>query len=345
MAGHQLKEAGQGLLRGHSVGAQGLKRLNQLSVLAGPDVGRNLLSVKQDSALPGGESLAGTPEGGKPREQPASLGEASPAGEFHKVPSLNILSSQCRPAGNTWRHHSQDLCHSNTMDLRATKRRQRRRGQATQRSPSKSVTTMTVLISWRSLPTARCPSYKEAFLTDIAHQTDEAESVVEYACAATNFQMYLAREETKVLPNNFEEATIIGSRWVYKINAEKFIGQPRLMSTALEHPSPLRRGIAISNPEKWTMGNEPMSMEMPNIDDRHLVDRIVDSDKRSTGTDEIKNGAMNHEKGVDDEGDPQEGKLRSWQRRDEVRRKSDSGHYLRFFLALSYSNCSMGSAL
>ena len=27
--------------------------------------------------------------------------------------------------------------------------------------------------------------YTEALLTDIAHQTDEAESVVEYACAAT----------------------------------------------------------------------------------------------------------------------------------------------------------------
>ena len=28
--------------------------------------------------------------------------------------------------------------------------------------------------------------YTEAFLTDIAHQTDEAESVVEYGCVATN---------------------------------------------------------------------------------------------------------------------------------------------------------------
>ena len=39
VGGHQLKEAGQGLLRGHSIGAQGLKRLTQLLVLAGPDVG------------------------------------------------------------------------------------------------------------------------------------------------------------------------------------------------------------------------------------------------------------------------------------------------------------------
>ena len=77
--GHQLKEAGQGLPRGHSIGAQGLKRLIQLSVLAGPDAGWDLSLVKQDGALSGGESLSETSECGKPREQPASLGKASPA--------------------------------------------------------------------------------------------------------------------------------------------------------------------------------------------------------------------------------------------------------------------------
>ena len=45
-----------------------------------PDAGRSLFAVKQDDTLPEGTSLTGTPEGGKPREQPASLGEASPAG-------------------------------------------------------------------------------------------------------------------------------------------------------------------------------------------------------------------------------------------------------------------------
>ena len=54
--------------------------------------------------------------------------------------------------------------------------------------------------------------YTEAFLTHIAHQTDEAESVMEYACAATNVQIYSAGEDTEVLPNTFEEATIIGPR-------------------------------------------------------------------------------------------------------------------------------------
>ena len=119
--GHQLKEAGKGLSRGHSIVAQELKRLIQLSVLAAPGAGWDLFSVKQDGALSGGESLSGTSECGKPREQPESLGEASPAGEFHKMAPSNILSSQCRLAVNMWRHRSQGHCHSNTMDLRAAK--------------------------------------------------------------------------------------------------------------------------------------------------------------------------------------------------------------------------------
>ena len=186
--------------------------------------------------------------------------------------------------------------------------------------------------------------YTEAFLTDIAHQTDEAESVVEYACAATNDQMFSVGEETEVVPNTFEEATITGFRWVFKINAKKSIGQPRLVPTALERPSPSRRGTVISAPEKSTSGNEPASMGMSNPDDRDLG-RRVDDDKRSTGTDEIENGAMDHEKGGENEGDPQEGELCSGQRRDEVRRKSDSGHSLRSFLFVSISTCYMEPAL
>ena len=78
--GHQLEEAGPRLLGGHSIGAHGLKRLTRLPVLAGPDVRRDLFSVKQDGALSGGESLSRTSKSGKPREQPTSLEEASPAG-------------------------------------------------------------------------------------------------------------------------------------------------------------------------------------------------------------------------------------------------------------------------
>ena len=68
-----------------------------------------------------------------------------------------------------------------------------------------------------------------------------------------------------------------------------------------------------------------------NTDNRDLG-RRVDDDERSTTTDEIENGTMNHEKGGEDEGDPQKDELCSRQRRDEVRRKSNSGHSLRSFL-------------
>ena len=154
--------------------------------------------------------------------------------------------------------------------------------------------------------------------------------------------MYSAGQETEVFPKTFEEATMIGSRWVYKINAENSIGQQRLVPTALEHPSPSRLGTAITAPEKSTLGSELMPMGMPNIDDKDLG-RRVDYGKWSIGADEIKTGPMYHENGGGDEGDPQEGELRS-ERRDEVRRKSDTGHSLRFFLDLSNSTCSMESA-
>ena len=100
--------------------------------------------------------------------------------------------------------------------------------------------------------------YTEAFLTDIAHQTDEAESVMEYGCATTDVQMYSAGEETEVFPKTFKEATMIGSRWVYKISAKNPRGQQRLVPTALEYPSSSRQGTAISAPERSTLWNEPM---------------------------------------------------------------------------------------
>ena len=45
--GHQRKGAGQGLLRGHIIDAEGVQRLIQISVLIVPGLGRNLLSVKE----------------------------------------------------------------------------------------------------------------------------------------------------------------------------------------------------------------------------------------------------------------------------------------------------------
>ena len=340
--GRQLKGAGQGLLRGHSIGTQGLKCLTQLLVLAGPDVGRDFFSVKQDGALPGGESLARIPEGGKPREQPASLGEASPA---RGVPQGGVLEHHEQPMSPGCEHVEAPLAGPLPLQHHGPSRHQvapsaTRAGNATQSMRERNdndssylveITTDSSLSQLRRL--GLCI---EPFLTDIAYQTDEAESVVEYACAATNVQMYSVGEETEVVPNIFEGATIIGSRWVYEINAENSIGQPRLMPTALERPSPSRRGTVIFVPEKSTSWNEAASMGTLNIDDGDLG-RSVDDGKRSTGTDEIKNEAMDHEKVGEDEGDPQEGELRSGQRRDEVRGTSDSDHSLRSFLFVSSS--------
>ena len=47
--GHQLAGAGQGLLRGRIIDAQGVQRLIQISVLIVPGLRRNLFSVKQAS--------------------------------------------------------------------------------------------------------------------------------------------------------------------------------------------------------------------------------------------------------------------------------------------------------
>ena len=299
--GHQLKEAGQGLPRGHSIGAQGLKRLTQLSVLAGPDAGWNLFSVKQDGALSGGESLSGTSECGKPREQPESHGEASPAGG---VPQDGALEHPEQPTSSGCEHVEAPFARPLPLQHHGPSRHQvtpavTRAGNATQSIKERNGNDCTRLVEIATDSTLsqlrRLGLYTEAFLTDVAHQTDEAESVVEYACAATSDQMYSVGEETEVVPNTFEEATITGSRWVYKINAEKSIGQPRLVPTALERPSPSRRGTVISAPEKSTSRNEPASMRMSNTDNRDLGRRI-DDDKRSTGTDEIENGAMDHEK-------------------------------------------------
>ena len=347
--GRQLKEAGQGLPRGHSIGAQGLKRLTQLSALARPDAGWNLFSVKQDGALSGGESLSGTSECGKPREQPESLGEASPAGG---VPQDGALEHPEQSMSSGCEHVEAPFARTLPLQHHGPSRHQvtpaaTRAGNATQSIKERNGNDCTRLVEIATDSTLsqlrKLGLYTEAFLTDIAHPTDGAESVVEYACAATNGQMYSVGKETEVVPNTFEEATITGSRWVYKINAEKFIGLPRLVPAALEHPSSSWRGTVISAPEKPTSGNEPASIGMPNTDDRDLG-RRVDDDKRSTGTVEIENGAMDHEKGGEDEGDPQEGELCSEQLRDEVRRKSDSGHSLRFFLFVSISMYSMESA-
>ena len=101
--------------------------------------------------------------------------------------------------------------------------------------------------------------YTKALLPDVVHQTNKAESVVEYACATTNVQRYSMGEKMEVISNAFKEAMtlpakahwkaasgkevaslrknnvytlvpatavpaghkIVGSRWVYKVKADK----------------------------------------------------------------------------------------------------------------------------
>ena len=101
--------------------------------------------------------------------------------------------------------------------------------------------------------------YTEALLPDVVHQTNKEESVVMYACATTNVQRYSVGEKMEVIPNTFKEAMtlpakahwkaasdkeveslkknnlytlvpatavpaghkIVGSRWVYKVKADK----------------------------------------------------------------------------------------------------------------------------
>ena len=228
--GHQRKEAGQGLLRDHSIGVRGLKRLTKLSVLAGLDVGRDLFLVEQDGALSGGESLSGTREGCKPRVRSTSLGDASLA---RGVPQDGILEHPEQPMSPGWEHVEAPLAGPLPLQHHGPSRHQvtpaaTRASDATQSIKERNDNDCTYLVEIATDSTLsqlrRLGLYTEGFLTNIARQADEAESVVEYACAATNVQMYSAGEETEVVPKTFKEATMIGSRWVYKINAEIFIG-------------------------------------------------------------------------------------------------------------------------
>ena len=186
--------------------------------MAGPDVGRDVFSVKQDGTLPVRKSLAGTPEGGKLREQPASLGEVSPGGgvpqggvlEYPEQPiSLGCENVKAPLAGPLpLQHHGSSRHEVMTAVTRAGNEMQ------SIKERNDNDCTHLVEIATDSIPSQlrRLGLYTEAFLTDIVHQTDEAESVVEYACAVTNVQMYSAGEETEVVSNTIEEATIIGSR-------------------------------------------------------------------------------------------------------------------------------------
>ena len=205
--GHQLEEAGQGLPRGHSIDAQGVKRLTQLSAFAGPHAGWDLFSVKKDGALSERKSLSGTSECGKPREQPASLGEASPAGG---VPQDGALEYPEQPVSSGCEHVEAPFARPLPLQHHGSSRHQvtpeaTRTGNVTKSIKERNDNDCTCLVENATDSTLsqlrRLGLYTEAFLTDIAHLSNEAESVVEYACATTNDQMYSGGEETKGAPN------------------------------------------------------------------------------------------------------------------------------------------------
>ena len=100
--GHQLKEAGQGLPRSHSIDAQGLKRLTQLSVLAG-GLTQGGTSSRLSKTVPcRGENRYREPLTAVNHESNLHhLGKRLQLAELHKMAPSNILSSQCRLAVNT----------------------------------------------------------------------------------------------------------------------------------------------------------------------------------------------------------------------------------------------------
>ena len=186
--------------------------------MAGPDIGRDVFSVKRDGALPVGKSPAGTPEGGKLREQPASLGEVSPGGG---VPQGGVLEHPEQPMSLGWENVEAPLAGPLPLQHHGSSRHQvmpavMRAGNKTQSIKERNGNDCTHLVEIATdsilCQLRRLRLYTEAFLTDTVHQTDEVESAVEYACVVTNVRMYSAGEETEVVSNTIEEATIIGSR-------------------------------------------------------------------------------------------------------------------------------------
>ena len=63
--------------------------------------------------------------------------------------------------------------------------------------------------------------YTKALLPDIVHQTNKAESVVEYACATTNVERYLVGEKMKVIPNTFKEAMTLPAKAHWKAASDE----------------------------------------------------------------------------------------------------------------------------
>ena len=63
--------------------------------------------------------------------------------------------------------------------------------------------------------------YTKALLPEVVHQTNKAESVVEYACATTNVQRYSVGEKMEVIPHTFKEAMTLPAKAHWKAASDK----------------------------------------------------------------------------------------------------------------------------
>ena len=144
----------------------------------------------EDGALPGEESLTGeVPQGGvlERPEQPTS-----PAGGLVEAPLAGSSSLQ---------QHGQSRHGVTPAVTRAgNAARSLRERSANDSAHLAEIATDSTLSELR-----RLGLYTKALLPDVVHQTNKAESVVEYACATTNVQRYSVGEKGKLFQTSLKK--------------------------------------------------------------------------------------------------------------------------------------------
>ena len=192
-------------------------------------------------------------------------GEASPTGE---VPQGGVLERPEQPTSPAGEPAEAPLAGSSSLQQHGQSRHGvtpavTRAGNAARSLPERRANASTYLAEIATDGTLselwRLGLYTKVLLPDVVHQTNKAESVVEYACATTIVQRYSVGEKMEVIPNTFKEAItlpakahwkaasdkevaslkknnvytlvpatavlaghkIVGSRWVYKVKADK----------------------------------------------------------------------------------------------------------------------------
>ena len=198
-------------------------------------------------------------------EDGALPGEASPTGE---VPQGGVLERPEHPTSPAGGSVEAPLAGSSSLQQHGQSRHGMtpavtRAGNAArslrERRAKDSVHLAVIATDGTLSELRRLGLYTEALLPDVVHQTNKAESVVEYAWATTNVQRYSVGEKMEVISNTSKEAMtlpakahrkatsdkevaslkkkyvytlvpatavpvghkIVGSRWVYKVKADK----------------------------------------------------------------------------------------------------------------------------